>query len=103
MGMMDLRVSWDIQPSGRVAANIRGTGMHGTLETYASATGIAITAIKCWMKIQRQPSLMRKYTQGGDHSESMLPMLLKKEDKICSRMSITFTGQILGRSVSQTL
>ena len=47
-----------IRPGGRKHP---GTGMHGTLETYASATGIAVTANEMLDEDPKQQSLMRKY------------------------------------------
>ena len=46
-----------IRPKGRLHW---GTGMRGTLETYASATGIAITANELLDKRSKEKSLLRK-------------------------------------------
>src|SRR5258706_12185714 len=47
-----------IRPGGR---KHWGTGMYGTLEAYASATGIAITANEMLVEDPKQESRMRKY------------------------------------------
>src|SRR5678810_179593 len=49
-----------IRPGGR---KHHGTGMHGTLETYASATGITITANEMLADNPHQESLIRKYSR----------------------------------------
>ncbi len=55
-----------IRPGGRKHP---GTGMHGTLETYASATGIAITANEMLDEDPKAAKFDAQIPQGRDHSE----------------------------------
>jgi len=70
-----------IRPGGRIHS---GTGMHGTLETYASATGIAITANELLDEDPKAESLMRKYRR-EEISAKVVAEAAEKGDKIARR------------------
>jgi glucokinase len=84
-----------IRPGGRKHP---GTGMHGTLETYASATGIAVTANEMLDEDPRQQSLMRKY-QREEITAKVVAEAAEKGDKIAQDV-YRFTGQILGEALA---
>jgi len=84
-----------IRPGGR---KHHGTGMHGTLETYASATGIAITANQLLDEDPDQESLMRKYRR-EEITAKVVAEAAEKGDKIAQEV-YHFTGQILGEALA---
>ena len=84
-----------IRPGGRKHP---GTGMHGTLETYASATGIAITANEMLDEDPKQQSLMRKYRR-EEITAKVVAEAAEKGDKIAQDV-YRFTGQILGEALA---
>ena len=84
-----------IRPGGRKHS---GTGMHGTLETYASATGIAITANELLDLDPRADSLMRKYSR-EEITAKVVAEAAEKGDKIAQEV-YRFTGQILGEALA---
>jgi glucokinase len=84
-----------IRPGGRKHP---GTGMHGTLETYASATGIAVTANEMLDEDPKQQSLMRKY-QREEITAKVVAEAAEKGDKIAQDV-YRFTGQILGEALA---
>ena len=84
-----------IRPGGR---KHHGTGMHGTLETYASATGIAITANQLLDEDPDQESLMRKYRR-EEITAKVVAEAAEKGDKIAQEV-YRFTGQILGEALA---
>lgn len=47
-----------VVPGGRLH---EGTGMHGSLEVYASATGVAKTAVEMLTQFPKEKSLLRDY------------------------------------------
>lgn len=84
-----------IRPGGRIHS---GTGMHGTLETYASATGIAITANEMLDENPKQESLMRRYRR-EEITAKVVAEAAEKDDKIAKEV-YRFTGQILGEALA---
>ena len=84
-----------IRPGGR---KHHGTGMHGTLETYASATGIAITANQLLDEDPDQESLMRKYRR-EEITAKVVAEAAEKGDEIAQDV-YSFTGQILGEALA---
>jgi glucokinase len=84
-----------IRPGGRKHS---GTGMHGTLETYASATGIAITANEMLDEDPKQQSSMRKYSR-EEITAKVVAEAAEKGDKIAQDV-YRFTGQILGEALA---
>lgn len=84
-----------IRPGGR---KHHGTGMHGTLETYASATGIAITANEMLDEDPKAESLMRKYRR-EEITAKIVAEAAEKGDRIAQDV-YRFTGQILGEALA---
>ena len=84
-----------IRPGGRLHW---GTGMKGSLETYASATGIAITAKEMLDERLNEKSILR----GIPHDEITSKKVCEaaqKGDKIAKEV-FKFTGQILGEALA---
>lgn len=84
-----------IRPGGR---KHWGTGMHGTLECYASATGIAITANEMLDKNPIEDSLMRQYKPEDINSRIVAECAIKG-DKMAKEV-YQFTGEILGEALA---
>jgi len=84
-----------IRPKGRLHW---GTGMRGTLETYASATGITITANELLDKRRKEKSLLRKIPHKKIDSKAVYEAAAKG-DKI-AKEAFKFTGQILGEALA---
>lgn len=84
-----------IRPGGRLH---KSTGMFGSLEAYASATGVRETAIEFLTKHPEEASLLRKYSIDELTSESVYECAMKG-DSIANKI-FEFTGQILGESLA---
>ena len=84
-----------IRPGGR---NHWGTGMKGSLEAYASATGIAITANEMLDENPKQDSLMRKYRR-EEINAKVVAEAAEQGDEIAKEV-YRFTGQILGEAIA---
>ncbi|MFM2360493.1 MAG: hypothetical protein RLY16_2486 [Bacteroidota bacterium] len=84
-----------IRPGGRVH---KGTGMLGSLEAYASATGVRETAIELLTQQPEQDSLLRNFTINELTSETVYDCAMKG-DNIANHI-FEFTGQILGESLA---
>ena len=84
-----------IRPGGRMH---KGTGMRGSLEAYASATGVRETAIELLTENPNRESLLRNYTINELTSESVYDCAMKG-DTIANEI-FEFTGQILGESLA---
>ena len=84
-----------IRPGGRMH---KSTGMEGSLEAYASATGVRETAIELLTAHPEKESLLRDYTINELTSESVYECALKG-DTIANDI-FEFTGQILGESLA---
>src|SRR6185436_11297441 len=84
-----------IKPGGR---KHWGTGMHGSLESYASATGIAITANEMLDENPKEESVLRKYGR-EEMNAKIVAECAAKGDKMAIEV-YRFTGQILGEALS---
>ncbi len=84
-----------IRPGGRIH---KSTGMAGSLEAYASATGVRETAIEFLTTYPEEPSLLRNYTINELTSETVYECAMKG-DNIANNI-FQFTGQILGESLA---
>jgi glucokinase len=84
-----------IRPGGRIH---KSTGMAGSLEAYASATGIRETAIEFLTNYPEQESLLRDYSLNELTSEAVYECAMKG-DSIANDI-FAFTGQILGESLA---
>jgi glucokinase len=83
-----------IIPNGRLH---EGTGKHGSLESYASATGVRLTAIEMMSKTQ-DPSLLRDVPTEKITSKTVYEAAMKG-DKLAKEI-FDFTGQILGLALA---
>lgn len=84
-----------IRPGGR---RHKSTGMLGSLEAYASATGVRETAIEFLTKHPEEASLLRDYSINDLTSETVYNCAMQG-DKIANEI-FEFTGQILGESLA---
>jgi len=84
-----------IRPGGRLH---KGTGMRGSLEAYASATGVRETAIELLTQHPEVESLLRNYSINDLTSESVYECAMQG-DSIANEI-FEFTGQILGESLA---
>ncbi len=84
-----------IRPGGRMHKN---TGMRGSLESYASATGVRETAIELLTTFPDKESLLRNYTINELTSETVFECATQG-DPIANEI-FEFTGQILGESLA---
>lgn len=84
-----------IRPGGRLH---KSTLMRGSLEAYASATGVRETAIEFLTEHPQEESLLRNYSINELTSESVYECALQG-DTIANRI-FEFTGQILGESLA---
>ena len=84
-----------IIPGGRFHP---GTGAHGSLEMYASASGVAITARELLEEKPDEPSLLRSYAAADLTSKIVYDCAMKND-----RLSIevyNYTGKILGLAMA---
>ena len=84
-----------IRPGGRLHW---GTGAKGSLETYASATGIAITAKEILAERVNDESLLRKLTNDEITSKKICESALKGD--AISNEVFQITGKILGEALA---
>jgi glucokinase len=84
-----------IRPGGRLH---KSTGMRGSLESYASATGVRETAIELLTMHPEKESLLRNYTINDLTSETVYECAMQG-DPIANEI-FEFTGQILGESLA---
>jgi len=84
-----------IRPGGR---HHWSTDAAGSLEAYASATGIAITAREMLLEQGDKPSLLRNY-QPDDIDSKIVYECAMKGDEIAKEV-YRFTGQILGEALA---
>ena len=84
-----------IRPGGRMH---KSTGMRGTLESYASATGVRETAIEMLTDHPGTDSLLRNYRINELTSETVYDCAMQGDD-IANKI-FEFTGQILGESLA---
>lgn len=84
-----------IRPGGRLHP---GTGMRGSLETYASATGISATAKEMLNERLNEESLLRKLVK-KDITAKQIYDAASKGDNIAKEV-FKFTGEILGEALA---
>lgn len=87
-----------IRPGGRLH---KSTGMRGSLESYASATGVRETAIELLTMHPDKESLLRNYTINDLTSETVYECAIQG-DPIANEI-FEFTGQILGESLANSV
>lgn len=85
-----------IRPGGRLHA---GTGIKGSLESYASATGVRETAIELLTKNPKEESLLRDYSMNDLITSKTVYDCAIKGDNIANEV-FNFTGQILGEALA---
>ncbi|MBM3413794.1 MAG: ROK family protein [Bacteroidetes bacterium] len=84
-----------IRPDGRLH---KGTGIRGSLEAYASATGVRETALEMLKANPSTPSLLRQISPEQVTSEKVYECAIEG-DKIALEI-FHFTGQILGEALA---
>lgn len=84
-------------PDGRMHA---GTGKKGSLESYASATGVRLTAIEM-LNSSKEKSLLRKIPEDQLDSKAVYEAA-KEGDKIAMQI-FEFTGKILGLALANAV
>lgn len=84
-----------VRPGGR---EHKGTGLKGSLEAYASATGLRDTAIELLMLYPDTPSLLRNFTIEELTSETVFKCA-EQGDRLANEV-FEFTGQILGEALA---
>ncbi len=84
-----------IIPNGRLH---KGTNMRGTLETYASATGVRLTAIEMLSRYPDENSLLHNYEEAEIDSRVVYECAMQG-DKIANEV-YKFTGEILGKALA---
>lgn len=84
-----------IIPEGRLH---KGTGMKGSLEIYASATGVVLTAIEMLDKSPDQESILRQYDKEAITSKLIFEAA-QKGDAIAQEV-YRFTGEVLGKALA---
>jgi glucokinase len=85
-----------IRPGGRMH---KGTGIRGTLESYASATGVKETALEMLAQHPESASLLREYRSNDLITSQAVFDCAMKGDKISNQV-FEFTGQILGEALA---
>jgi glucokinase len=85
-------------PGGRLH---EGTGMHGSLEVYASANGIRMTAAELLDKDPNEESLLRSYDPREITSKVIYEAAMKG-DKIAKDV-YEYTGKILGQALANSV
>jgi glucokinase len=85
-----------IRPGGRMH---KGTGIKGTLESYASATGVRETAIEMLTENPQVQSLLRDFSINDLITSETVFDCATKGDKIANDV-FEFTGQILGEALA---
>jgi len=84
-----------VRPGGRLH---KGTGMKGTLETYASATGVRETVLEFLRDNSNEPSLLRNYKEDDITSEVVYNCAIQGD--AIAKKTFEFTGQILGEALA---
>jgi glucokinase len=85
-----------IRPGGRMH---KGTGIKGTLESYASATGVRETALEMLSENPQVESILRDYSINDLITSQTVYEAATKGDKIANDV-FEFTGQILGEALA---
>ena len=84
-------------PDGRLH---EGTGKHGSLESYASATGVRLTALEV-LGNSKEPSLLRKIKPDEMDSKKVFEAAIQG-DKLAKEI-FDFTGKILGLALANAV
>jgi glucokinase len=84
-----------VRPGGRLH---KGTGMKGTLETYASATGVRETVLEFLRENANETSLLRNYKEEDITSEVVYNCAIQGD--AIAKKTFEFTGQILGEALA---
>lgn len=84
-----------VKPGGRLH---KGTGMRGSLESYASATGVRETAIEFLTNEPETSSLLRNYSIDDLTSETVYNCAIQG-DAIANKI-FEFTGEVLGEALA---
>ncbi|UEG49315.1 ROK family protein [Ferruginibacter lapsinanis] len=84
-----------IRPGGRLH---KTTGLHGSLESYASATGVRETAIELLTEHPEKESLLRDFSLNELTSQTVYECAMQGDD--IANSIFEFTGQILGESLA---
>ncbi|GEP93897.1 glucokinase [Chitinophaga cymbidii] len=84
-----------VVPGGRLHP---GTGMHGSLEAYASATGVTNTALELLESRPDEPSVLRNHKKEEIDSKVIYEAAIKG-DKLAIEI-YEFTGRILGEALA---
>jgi len=84
-----------IIPDGRLH---KGTGMRGSLETYASATGVKLTALEMLANNPNEHSLLQNYKEEEIDSRVVYECAVLG-DKIANEV-YRFTGEVLGKALA---
>lgn len=84
-----------VRPGGRLH---KGTGMKGTLETYASATGVRETVLEFLRENANETSLLRNYKEEDITSEVVFNCAIQGD--AIAKKTFEFTGQILGEALA---
>jgi len=74
------------------------TGAEGSLETYASATGVMLTALELLKKYPDKPSILRHYEDNEIDSRLVYDCAIQGDD--IARDTYTFTGEVLGKALA---
>lgn len=85
-----------IRPGGRLH---KGTGVKGSLESYASATGVRETAIEMLTEQPNVESMLRDYTINDLITSETVYQCAIKGDKIANEI-FEYTGEILGEALA---
>ncbi|HYC40283.1 MAG TPA: ROK family protein [Chitinophagaceae bacterium] len=85
-----------IRPGGRLH---KGTGIRGTLESYASATGVRETALQLLSENPQVPSLLRDYSINELITSQTVYDCAIKGDRIANQV-FDLTGQVLGEALA---
>lgn len=75
-----------------------GTGAHGSLEAYASATGVTNTALELLENRPDEPSLLRNHTREEIDSKMIYEAAIKG-DKLAMEI-YEYTGKVLGEALA---
>ncbi len=85
-----------IRPGGRMH---KGTGIRGTLESYASATGVRETALELLADNPNEKSLLRDFSINELITSKSVYECAIKGDSIANKV-YEYTGQILGEALA---
>src|SRR5688572_12381963 len=86
-----------IIPDGRIH---EGTGKKGSLESYASATGVRLTAIE-FLEKNKKPSLLRKVPQDMLDSKAVYDAAIEGDE--LAKEIFNYTGKILGLALANAV